>query len=135
MSAQQGSVTTEAVLVTPVLLALLALVVAAGRIGEVRNATVDAAQQAARAASLRADPHAGEAAARRAVAATLDGQQIGCADVSVAVDTTRFARGGDVTVAVTCTVDLADVIFAGLPGTRTVRSSAVEIIDTLRAGS
>lgn len=132
MSRQDGSVTTEVVLLTPVLLVLLGFVVLTGRIGEVDGAVANAAQQAARAASLVGTPTAAHAAAGATATANLDADGIACTRLSLAVDTGRLEPGGDVTVAVTCTVELGDIAFTGLPGSRTVRSRAVEVIDTYR---
>lgn len=135
MTRQEGSVTTEVVLITPVLLLLLAFVVMAGRLGEVRGAVVHAAQQAARAASMRAAAPTAEADARATTSADLAKLGVACAELAVEVDTSRFRRGGDVAVTVICTVDLSDVAFAGLPGSRTFTAQAVEIIDVFRGGS
>ena len=56
MNGERGSITTEVVLLTPVLMLLLAFVVMTGRVGVASGAVTDAAHQAARAASLRAGP-------------------------------------------------------------------------------
>ena len=134
MSTEHGSITTEVVLLTPVLLLLLAFVVMTGRVGVASGAVTDAAHQAARAASLRADPAAAAADAEATVAANLESAGVSCAAFAVEVDTSRFARGGDVAVSVTCTTDLGDVAFAGLPGSRTLSARAVEVIDVYRGG-
>ncbi|MDP8931786.1 MAG: pilus assembly protein [Actinomycetota bacterium] len=135
MTRQDGSLTTEVVLVTPILLLLLAFVVMAGRLGEVRGAVVDAAQQAARAASLRGDASSARADAEAAAAANLRQLGVVCAEFTVEVETSRFQRGGEVGATVGCTVDLSDVAFAGLAGSRTFSSRAVEVIDVFRGGT
>ncbi len=135
MSRQDGSMTTEVVLLTPVLLVLLGLVVMTGRIGEVDGAVTNAAHQAARAATLVSTATAAHAAADTTAHANLDADGIACTTVSVAVDTSRLEPGGDVAVEVACTVKLGDLAFTGLPGSRTVRSRAVEVIDTYRGAS
>jgi Flp pilus assembly protein TadG len=128
MRRQDGSVTTELVLVTPVLLVLLGFVVMTGRIGEVDGAVVHASQQAARAASLVGDAPSARVQAQLTAARNLDELGAACSALSVEVDTARFEPGGEVRVEVTCTIDLADVAFAGLPGQRTTSASAVEVI-------
>jgi Flp pilus assembly protein TadG len=129
---EHGSVTTELVLLTPLLLVLLGFVVMTGRLGEV-DATVDnAAQQAARAGSLVGSASAAHAQAVTTAGANLDAAGLACQPRSIEVDTSRFAADGDVAVAVTCTVQLSDVAFAGLPGQRTVQARAVEVIDRHR---
>lgn len=135
MSRQDGSVTTEVVLLTPVLLVLLGLVVMTGRIGEVDGAVTNAAQQAARAATLVGTTSTAHAAADTTAHRNLDADGIACTRVSVAVDTSRFEAGGDVAVEVACTVKLGGLAFTGLPGSRTVRARAVEVIDTYRGAS
>lgn len=131
---ERGSVTTELVLITPVLLALFAFVVLAGRVGEVRGAVVHATQQAARSASLLGDPTSAHTAAETTASGNLERLGVTCVAFDVDVDTTRFRRGGDVTVTVTCTVDLSDVATLGLPTTREFTAQATEVIDRWRAG-
>lgn len=134
MSRQGGSVTIEVVLLTPVLLALLGLVVMTGRVGEARGAVIHAAEQAARAASIVGDPAQARDKAHVVAYANLEAQDVVCRDLMVEVDTSRFARGSEVAVTVTCAVDLSAVAFAGLPGSRTVSAEAVEVIDVYRGG-
>lgn len=130
----RGSVTTELVLVTPVLLLLLAFVVFAGRVGGVQQQVLAAVDEAARAASLRGDADAASAAAAAAAADNLTDAGVSCTDLAVEVDTADFRRGGHVTVTMDCTIGLDDVVFAGLPGTRTSQATATEVVDRLRGG-
>ncbi|MBS3939869.1 MAG: pilus assembly protein [Actinobacteria bacterium] len=124
--------TTEVVLLAPVMLVLLGFVVMTGRIGEVDGAVTNAAQQAARAATLMGAPTAAHATADSTARANLESLGIVCTMLNVVVNTSRFEPGGDVAVEVTCTVDLDDVAFTGLPGDKTVHARAVEVIDTYR---
>jgi Flp pilus assembly protein TadG len=135
MRAQDGGVTVEVVLLTPVLMVLFAFVIMTGRIGEARGAVIHASEQAARAASMMGDPVAARAAAEDIAVANLEAQEVICRHVAIDVDTSRFARGGDVAVAVTCEADLSAIAFAGLPGTRTISGHAVEVIDLYRGGT
>lgn len=134
MSAEHGSITTEVVLLAPVLMLMLAFVVMTGRLGQATGVVTDAAHQAARAASMRAGPAEAAADAESTAAANLQSAGISCAEFSVEVDTSRFVRGGDVTVTVTCTTSLGDLAFAGLPGSKTLSAQAVEVIDVFRGG-
>lgn len=128
--------TTEVVLLAPVMLLLLGFVVMTGRIGEADGAVAHAAQQAARAGTLAGTAGDAQAAATATAAANLDRLDVSCAHLDVVVDTSRFGPGGDVAVEVTCAVALGDVAFAGLPGQRTMSSRAVEVVDVFReAGS
>ena len=124
--------TTELVLIVPVLLVLLGLVVMTGRLGEANTHVGHAAHQAARAASLAGSADSARLDAVQTATANLDDLGIGCRDLIVEVDTSRFEPGGHVGVSVTCTVDLKDLAFAGLPGRRTLQGEAVEVIDRLR---
>lgn len=131
---QQGSATTELVLLTPVLLLLLGFVVFAGRVGGIQQEVLTAADEAARAASLRGDADAARAAAVDAAEANLADAGVSCHQLTVDGDTSQFRRGGQVRVTVTCAVGLDDVAFAGLPGQRTFSATSTEIIDVFRGG-
>lgn len=132
---EEGSVTTELVLVTPVLLLLLAFVVLAGRVGGVQQQVIAAADEAARAASLRATAGAGQVAAVEVAEGNLADAGVSCRDVGVGVDTSAFGRGGHVGVTVTCAVGLDDVAFVGLPGQRRFTATSTEVIDRFRGGA
>lgn len=132
-SGEHGSVTTEMVLLTPVLLVLLAFVVFAGRVGGIQQQVIAAVDQAARAASLIGAPTAAEQAAVDTVMQNLDDAGVACRALNVEVDTAAFHRGGHVSVSATCAIGLDDVVFAGLPGQRSFTAVATEVIDVYRA--
>ena len=125
----------ELVLLTPLLIVLLVLVVALGRLVSARLQVESAASQAARAASLARDPATATAVAEQTAAGTLTGQHHTCTILTVATDTSRFAAGGSVAVTVVCTVGLADLSGLRLPASETVRAHFVEPIDAYRATS
>lgn len=131
---ETGSVTTEVVLLTPVLLTLLAFVVLAGRVGGVQQQVIAAVDEAARAATLAGTADAAHLRAAEVVGANLGGAGIECSPLTVEVDTANFRRGGHVAVAATCEIGLGDFAFAGLPGQRTFTASAIEVIDRYRGG-
>lgn len=135
MTSEDGGITTEVVLLAPVLLLLLGFVVVAGRIAETSGAVVHAAHQAARAASLVASPEAARDAAEGTARSNLTELGVGCRDLDVGVDTARFGPGGEVAVSVACTADLSDVAFGGLPGIRHFEARATEVIDRFRGGA
>ncbi|HVX17447.1 MAG TPA: TadE/TadG family type IV pilus assembly protein [Acidimicrobiales bacterium] len=131
----RGDATVEMVLLTPLLILVLTFVVLAGRISSTDADVASAAADAARAASQRQTPAAGAADARTAAVSTLADKHVSChGGPAVTVDTARFGHGGDVTVTLACTVSLADLAVAGIPGSRTVRASASVPIDTRRSG-
>ncbi len=130
-----GSATLELALATPLLIMLLLLAVAFGRLATARADVDAAARAAARTASTTRDPTSAVQAARRTAAATLGQGRSTCRRLTVTADTRRFAAGGWVAVDVTCTVDLADLTLLRLPGARTIHSRFVEPLDAFRGVS
>ena len=126
---EKGSATLELVVLTPVLVGLLLLVVAAGRLVDARSALVGSARSAARAATTARSP---EQARRAATAITDSRSRPGphCGHLAVTLDTTAFRAGGTVTATVTCTVSLSDLVGLSLPGYRTLTARATEPLDT-----
>lgn len=129
---QRGSVAVEMAVLAPALVALLLLVVLAGRIAQADGDVRRAASAAARAASLRQYPEDAEVAARQSAEANLVASGVGCARLDAEVDTTRFVAGGSVGVTLRCTASMADVSLLGVPGQRTFTAHSVEVIDRYR---
>jgi Flp pilus assembly protein TadG len=128
-----GGAAIELTLVTPLLLLLMLLVVALGRLATARADVDGAARDAARAASITRDAGQAERAAQEAAAATLSQRGVTCRSLDVAVDTGAFRPGGLVVADVTCVVDLGDVALLRLPGTRAVHARFVAPVDMFRA--
>ena len=122
-------------MVTPVLLAMLLLLVLAARVNRTQAEVDGAARDAARAASIERDAGAADAAAHNAAAADLADAGVHCTSFNVASDTTAFVPDGSVRVEVTCTVALSDLAMLALPSSRTMRSSFTAPIDRLRGTS
>ena len=129
---EQGSVTVELVLVTPLLILFLLFVVALGRLATSRIDVSGAAAQAARAASIARDPSDATSAARQTAAAALADDHVTCANLAVATDTAGFVAGGTVSVTITCHVDLADLAGLRLPASTAVTGTGVSSIDAFR---
>jgi Flp pilus assembly protein TadG len=127
----RGSVAVEVAVVAPAIIALLMLVLVAGRVSQASGDVQSAATAAARAASLRATPAAATSAAQSAVDANLADAGLACASRHVGT-ATDLRPGGSVTVAVTCSTDLADVVLLGVPGSRTFSASATAVVDSWR---
>lgn len=132
MRPQRGSAAVELVLVAPVLLVALLLVVGLGRLASARQEVDGAAASAARAASLERNTALSAEAAEQAATATLTDRGISCQSLSVQVDVSAYQPGGEVSVTASCTVPLDDVALSGLPGSRTLTSTAVVPIETYR---
>jgi Flp pilus assembly protein TadG len=133
---ESGSAALELVVLAPVLLALLGLVIAAGRTSIAQGSVDAAARDAARQASLALSPAAalqdGQASARAALAR--DG--LDCTSLSVFVDTSQFGRPvgqpASVRALVSCTVPLSDLALPGLPGSSTLRGEFSSPLDDYR---
>jgi Flp pilus assembly protein TadG len=130
---ESGSVATELVLLTPLLLLMLLFVVALGRTVSARMEVDGAAAQAARAASIARDPATATAIAEQAATTALGSDHVTCANLTVTTDTADFAPGGQVAVTVTCTVDLADLVGLRLPASQSISSTSTAVIDLYRA--
>ena len=130
---QQGAVSTELAVLTPLLIGFMLLVVFAGRVAQAEGDVAHAAHEAARAASLTATPTAATAAAEEIAAANINSGAVACRQLEVTVDTTDFTAGGQVTVTVSCHASFADIAILSVPGSRIFTATAIEVIDTYRA--
>jgi Flp pilus assembly protein TadG len=132
----RGSASVELALLAPALLLLLSFAVWAGRTQIARNAVEEAARAAAREASLAADAVSAEARATDQAHRALAAQNLRCQRATVAVDTAGYrtppGTPGDVTVSITCTLGMADLLAPGLPGTVTVDATFTSPLDTYR---
>ena len=126
----------ELAVLAPSLLLLLSFAVWAGRTQIADNAVAEAARTAAREASLAVDADTAVRLATAQADATLARQGLRCQAVDVAVDTVGFAaplgESGDVTVSITCTVPMTDLLAPGLPGSVTVDASFSSPVDAYR---
>ena len=135
----RGSVTTEMVLITPLVLLLMQFLVFSGRFVDARSDVVSASRDAARAASIQRSSGDAEAIAAQTVQTALAAEGIRCQpNPIVQVSFTGpngggFAPGNFVHVAVTCGVRLSDLAWLNIPGTRSSRVEAVEVIDVFRS--
>lgn len=128
-----GSTSLELVVIAPALLLIMVAVIAGGRLALAQQSVGLAAGQGARAATLALAPAAGAAAGRQAAQSALAAHDLDCQPGKVDVEASALAAGpgvpGQVTVAVACTVRMADLGAPGLPGAVTVRGSAQEVVD------
>jgi len=136
---QRGAASVELVVLVPVLVLLLGLLIAGGRLWFARATVVEASQAAARAASLARSSGEARDAGRRVAQRVLATDGLSCADESVSVDTSAFGVAvgtpATVTAAITCRVPFADLSLPGMPGSITVRSTGAAALDTYRARS
>ncbi|MFD9338633.1 TadE/TadG family type IV pilus assembly protein [Streptomyces sp. NPDC060028] len=133
----RGSEAIVAAIVTPLMLMLLCMAIAGGRI-VTSGAKIDAAaEDAARAASISRTATGAEAEASKAAARSLNDQGIRCASTSVTADTAGLTvplgQVGTVTVTISCTVPLSDLLLPGVPGSRTMTSQFTSVVDAFRS--
>ncbi|MDK0524823.1 TadE family protein [Streptomyces sp. ML-6] len=132
----RGSYAVETAVLAPVMIALLLLMIAFGRVTDADGAVDSAARAAARAASLERDASSAQAQAQDAAARSLQGEGITCRTSSVVVDTSGYALDigveATVTATVACTANLSDIGLPGLPGAKTLTASWTSPIDTYR---
>lgn len=136
---ERGSATIEAVIGIPAFILFVGLIIFGGRVATTHSAVESAAADAARSASIaRTGGHA-TTDAQTAARASLANQQIDCLRVTVAVDTSDFAKpvgqAGYVDVTVTCRLDLADLAVPGVPGSKAIRAHISSPIDSWRERS
>jgi Flp pilus assembly protein TadG len=140
-----GSAALELVVLAPVLLVLLALVIAAGRTSIAQSSVDAAARDAARQASLALSPAAAQQAGLASARQALQDDGLDCAAENVVVDTgVEDAGGADtgfglpagtpatVSATVSCTVPLSDLFLPGLPGAHTMTATFSSPLDVFR---
>jgi len=132
MKRDRGSVATEMVLLTPLLIIMLMFVVHAGRAGQGINQLKHAADQGARAASLVSRPRM-SSVAQQAVLDDLSTSGLSCMSPRVVTTYARLSMSSSVTVTVSCQTSNEGL---SLLGAHTVNMAATstEVIDRYRAG-
>lgn len=128
----RGSASVELVLLTPMLVAMLLLIVHGGRAGTVVEQLRHAADQGARAASIVSTARQ-SSSARDEVLADLARNGVGCRDPQVRVDASRAGRVRTVRVTVSCDIDTVGLALLGV-GTRRISAASTEAIDVYRGG-
>ncbi|MEU6496850.1 TadE/TadG family type IV pilus assembly protein [Streptomyces sp. NPDC046984] len=136
LRSDEGSAAIEAAIILPSLIMFLCMGIAGGRI-VTSGAKIDsAAEDAAREASIHRTAAAAQGAARSAAADSLNDQGIACASTTIDINTGGLSvpvgQVGTVTATVTCTVNLSDLLLPGVPGTKTLTSTATSVVDQYR---
>ncbi|MGW2016832.1 TadE/TadG family type IV pilus assembly protein [Streptomyces sp. NPDC001927] len=132
----QGSYALETAVLAPVMIGLLLLMIAFGRVTDADGAVDSAARAAARAASLERDAGTAQARAQAAADRSLAGEGITCQNSTVVIDTAGYALDlgveASVTATIACTANLSDIGLPGLPGAKTLTASWTSPLDTYR---
>jgi Flp pilus assembly protein TadG len=123
----RGAVAELAALL-PVFILFAGLVTYAGRVGTAQADTEAAAQWAARTISASRDPEAAVANAEADAASTLEVGQAACRTMGFAPVITAT----QVTVTISCSVDVSDLILLPVPGSQTITGSGSEVRDQFR---
>ncbi|MQY07342.1 TadE family protein [Actinomadura macrotermitis] len=129
MRRDDGSMSLEMVLVTPLFVIFLLFLAGVGRMVDAQSQVDGAARDAARAASLARSERDAVDMAEKAGDASLKGRNWCTGGPQVKADTYNWRPGGTVKVKVFCDVDLSDMSFIGLPGTKELTGDALAPID------
>lgn len=128
------SMAVEAVLLVPVLVLVLAVMVAGWRIWTVRADVRQASHAAARSASLQTS-----GARARVMATQVARTQLAatpCRQMSIDVDTSDFSRpdlsDASVSVRIGCSVELGDLLLPGVPGSVDASATGSSVLDRFR---
>ena len=128
-----GSLIVELVILLPVFVVFTLVLIGCGRMVQARQQAVEAARAGAEAAAIMQTPASASWAASATAVIGPYGSIHSCTHGSVRTDTADFAPGGEVTVTVTCVVDLSDVFIPGMPGSISVTAAQSAPVDPYRS--
>ena len=135
-NSERGSTAVELAVLAPMVLLVLGLMIAGGRIITAHAHVNQAAETAARAATLARSPSVAQAAATRTGQHSLSQQGVRCQPAQVQIDTSRFTaplgQAGQVQVTTACTVTLSNLLLPGLPGTVRIPAEFSSTTDPFR---
>jgi Flp pilus assembly protein TadG len=135
----RGAAAVELTLMVPALVLVLGLLVAGGRLWFARTAVVEAAQTAARAASLARTAGQAYHDGQGAAAASLATAGLVCGNRTVIIGTGAFGvpagTPATVTSVVECSVPFGDILLPGMPGSIRLSSRGAAALDTYRGRS
>jgi Flp pilus assembly protein TadG len=133
---QRGAAAVELTLLVPALLLTLGLLVAGGRLWFARTTVNEAAQTAARAASLARSADSAASAGREAGTQSLGTAGLRCRSTSALINTAAFevppGTPATVTSTITCILDFSDVLLPGWPGSTELTGHGSAALDTYR---
>jgi hypothetical protein len=136
-AADNGNAALELVILAPVLLALIGLVIAAGRVSVAQGSVDAAARDAARQASISMTPGAAQAAGQHSARSALRQDGLDCRPV-VVINVSQFGstqpgQPAAVTATVRCTLSLSDLALPGLPGSARLQAEFTSPLDIYRS--
>lgn len=131
-----GTAGLEVAILAPVLVMILVLIAAAGRLALAGNAVESAASAAAREASLSRTAAQAQTAADAMARTSLAQSGVSCLRLTVNIDASGLnapiGTTGRVSASISCQVSLSNAAMIGMPGTRTLTGSAVSPVDAYR---
>lgn len=131
---ERGTAAVETALLAPVLLVLIAVVVAAGRIVETKSAVLAVARESARAASDAPDAPSAQSAAASAAERVAAELGLDPARLALTQSPGGFGRGEPYRVSVTYEVRLADLPGLGvLPGSLVLSAEHAELVQRFKS--
>lgn len=128
-----GISAVEAVIVAPLMFALLMLLIGGFRLAQADLQVKDAAKVAARAASLQRNTAVSAADGRAAAERSLGAKGLTCASIDVEVDVSTYEPGGAVSATVRCRADLSDLTTIGFGASKTFVYTAVVPVTQYRS--
>lgn len=133
---ERGAAAVELALLAPVLVLIIAVMVAGSRIWLTRGDVQQVAQQASREATLQESEGQAVTAARSLAHRGLAEATAPCVDPVVSVDAAAFrtppGTPGRVTVTIVCQVRLGDLGLPGLSGSVTASGEGVSVLERYR---
>jgi Flp pilus assembly protein TadG len=137
-----GNAALELVILAPVILLLICMVIAAGRIAIASGSIDAAARDAARQASIARSPQEARSAAVASATSALAGDGLTCSPAAqvrtpgiVAAFGVPLGQPASVTVVVVCRVSLSGLVLPGLPGSVPLRYTFTSPLDPFRGRS
>jgi len=134
--AERGSASLELAVLVPALVVVLGLLVGGGRLWFARTTVAEAAQSAARSASLARSADRARAEGRSAGEQSLSTAGLVCLHQDTAVDARAFGvpvgTPASITATITCVVPFSDLLLPGMPGTLRLTEVGTSALDTYR---
>jgi Flp pilus assembly protein TadG len=112
-----------------VLLLIIVLMVALGRIDSAQGDVESAARAGVQAAVVQANAAEAQTEAASSAISNLAGAGLTCPSPEISTDTSNFVAGGTVSVTVTCVTSLADVSVPGMPGSKKLTATTTAPLD------
>ena len=137
MATDDGNAALELLILAPVILALIGLVIAAGRTSVAQGSIDAAARDAARQASISLTAGAAREAARASANAALRADGLHCKPV-VRLNTepgfsAPLGQPAQVSATVSCMVRLSDLLVPGVPGSANLTAQFTSPLDPYRS--